>query len=99
MFSEESVKDTGIPLLLQDYKTDLFEVHGCLHCVFSNVFPRQVSGRVFARVSAAHGRPCPRIRRLNHGFSFGAVGGHVHHNSNGLGSRGPKGSLVWIRPY
>lgn len=79
-------------------QADLMKAHGCLHCVFSNFLPRQVSGRGVAFGSAAHGQSCPRIRRLDHSFSFGAVGGDVYHNSNGLGSRGPRGPLVWIRP-
>lgn len=73
-------------------------MHGCLHCVLSNFFPRKVGGRVVASVSAAHGQSCPRIRRLHHSFSFGGVGCDFQHNSNGLGSCGPRGSLVWIRP-
>lgn len=80
-------------------QTDLFKVCGCLQCVFSHFFFRQVSWGVFTLVSAAHGWSCPRIRRLHHGFSFRGMGGDIHYNSNGLGSRGPKGSLVWIRPY
>lgn len=95
-FDEGSLKPSchGIPGL----QTGLFKVHGCLHCAFSNFFPRQVSGRVVAFVSAAHGRSCPRVRRLDRGFSFRGVGGDIHHDSNGLGSCGPRGSLVWIRP-
>lgn len=76
----------------------LYKVHWFSPLCISNFFSRQVSGRGFAIVSAAHGRSGPRIRRLHHSFPFRAVGGDIHHNSNGLGGRRPRGPLVWIRP-